>query len=320
MARNTNINEILFPVELKPVMVEGSNNPIRGFKAVVGNFDNQLSLFPKEHVFSIVSDDYVLISNQMALDMAKDIHERLFPGGTSESFEIFNIKTPLTFGSCHIDIIDSNYKLNILKRELYVPFVRIQNSYNKTMPLHFQVGFCRSICTNGVIFEENSITINLRHTKSDFNSFNFDVIDTKRLKKFETDFISRTSKAEKIEIPEKVFVPLAAKVLNLNFNVDDEKSEQFEKNLERLAEFISVMEIYTDKYIRNEQLGETAYAFFNVITDYASNYPHKQARTTHDLQNRCGRWLSEFCRRNSNDEIDWEEELVSYDKLRFFYQ
>lgn len=315
MARNTDIEQILFPVELRPVYVDGSKHPTKGYKAVVGTFNNSGYLFREEQVLSIVTDNYVLIPNKVALEMAIDIHSRLFPGGTSDSFEIFNIKTPSKMGSCHIDIIDKNYTLNILKQEVYVPFVRIQNSYNKTMPLRFLVGFCRSICSNGVIFDDNSISINLPHTKSHFNSFNIDNIDTKWLKKFEADFINKTNKADKITIPEKVFVPLAAKALNLQFTFDEKDTYKNALVKEKLEEFTHIMQEYTDRYVRKEKFGETAYAFFNVITDYASNYPHLQARSTHTMQNRCGNWLSEFCQRQYGRSIDWKEELRGYEQL-----
>lgn len=315
MARNTNIQSILFPVKLKPIYLKYDIYPVKGFNAVVGTFSNPDSTIANEQVISIVTTNYLLVSNEKALEIGQDIHNKLFPNATSSSFEIFNIKTPKTLGSCHIDIIDKNYKLNILKREVYVPFVRIQNSYNKTMPLRYQVGFCRSLCNNGVIFEENTISINLQHTYRQFNSFSFDAIDTKWLHKFEADFISKTNKADKIHIPEKVFLPLAAKALNLKFNLDDNNNDKLQSELESFDKFKFIMMDFADRYIRKEQLGETAYAFFNAITDYASNFPHRQARTSHDMQNRCGKWLSEFCQRQHGRHIDWKVELRGCEQL-----
>lgn len=91
MARNTNINEILFPVECSPIFLESQRNPIKGFKAVTGKFDNSSEL-----IFSIVSDNYQLISNKEAYEMRKEIHGRLFPNATSDSFEVFNVIAPKT--------------------------------------------------------------------------------------------------------------------------------------------------------------------------------------------------------------------------------
>lgn len=312
MARNTNINQLLFPVDLKPVYIQGNSRPIEGYKAVVGTFQIDGNLVGLDQVISIVTDNYMLISNKEAVEMAKDIHHRLFPGGSSDSFEVFNIKAPKTFGSCHIDIIDKNYTLNLMRKEVYVPFVRIQNSYNKTMPLSFMVGFCRKLCDNGVIFEENTISINLRHTKSHFRSFDLNKINTNLLKNFERDFITKTEKATSIAIPGKLFTPLAIKALNLQFKTEDKNEKVKKKELDRLEDFIHTMEYYTDRYVRKENFGETAYAFFNAITDYASNFPHLQARSTHTMQGRCGNWLTEFCDKYYKKAIDWEKELQEY--------
>src|SRR5262245_58023372 len=123
MARNTNIDDILFPVETRPVFLEKEPRAIPGFKAIVGNFGQGF-----DTTFSIVSDDYQLVLNSTALDMARQVHRKLFPNASSTSFEIFNIIFPSTKSSCSIDIIDKNYTVNIWKQEVYVPFVRIHNS------------------------------------------------------------------------------------------------------------------------------------------------------------------------------------------------
>ncbi len=163
MSRNTNIYEILFPVECKPVYLENNRYPIHAFQAVTGKFEDG-----SETIFSIVSDNYYLITNNEAYEMGKEIHRRLFPDATSDSFEVFNVIAPLTKSYCHIDIIDKNYTLNIWAKEVYVPFVRIQNSYNRTMPLKFQIGFCRKLCNNGAIFDKDLVTISMTHTKQSF--------------------------------------------------------------------------------------------------------------------------------------------------------
>jgi len=42
-------------------------------------------------------------------------------------------------------------------------------------------------------------------------------------------------------------------------------------------------------------MGETAYAFFNVITDYVSNNDKLQAGAINGLQANCGNWLIGKC-------------------------
>lgn len=304
MARNTNIDEILFPVECKPVYLENHSKPLYGYSALVGK-----SPTGGETVFSIVSDNYQLITNNEAIEMGKEIHGRLFPGAKSDSFEIFNVIASKTKGSCHIDIIDKNYTLNILAQEVYVPFVRIQNSYNKTMPLKFQLGFCRKLCNNGVIFEANLVSISLAHTKQLLRASKFMNINVDHLKQFENDFIQKTKISTETEIPRKYFLPLAAKVLNRNFDLAEKDKYKQAIIKEKLNEFATAIENYTDKYIRIEKMGENAYAFFNVITDFASNEKHLQARNTNDLQARCGDWLNLLPVEIKKPTFSWENEV-----------
>jgi hypothetical protein len=247
MSRNTNISELIFPVESRPVFLKDQQIPLLGYKAVVGKFASG-----GETIFSIVSDNYKLITNEMAYEMGKEIHGRLFPNATSDSFEVFNIIASKTKGSCHIDIIDKNYTLNVWAQEVYVPFVRIQNSYNKTMPLKFQIGFCRSLCNNGVVFEKDLVSISMAHTKQLYRTTDFMSVNVSHLKKFENDFIRKTKISTATEIPREYFLALAAKVLNRNFNLKEKDKYKLAIIKEKLKEFATAIELYTDKYIRIE--------------------------------------------------------------------
>ena len=310
MSRNTNISELLFPVKCKPVYLENQSKPIQGYKALTGEFENNM-----ETIFSIVSDNYQLISNQEAIELGKIIHGRLFPYASSASFEIFNIIAPKTKGSCHIDIIDKNYTMNIWAQEAYVPFIRIQNSYNRTYPLKFQIGFCRKLCDNGVIYEQNLVSISMIHTRQSIRNVDLNNIDVSHLKRFEADFINKTKKSVEIELPRKYFLPLAAKVLNRNFNLNEKDEKKRKLTEQKLNEFTFAIENYTDKYVRTELFGENAYSFFNVITDYASNEVHTQVRTKHEMQIKCGTWLNMIGGRVADPKFTWEDEVKDYKYL-----
>ena len=310
MSRNTNISEILFPVECKPVYLENQRNPIHGFKAITAAIPDK-----GEVTFSVVSNNYELISNADALEMGKTIHKKLFPDATSNSFEIFNIISPDTKSFCQIDIIDKNYALNIWEKEVYLPFIRIQNSYNRTRILKFDIGFCRKLCDNGVIFEQGTVSVNFRHTKTSFKGMDINKIDVSHLKNLEEDFIKKANKSTKIKITGKYFIPLAAKVLNRNFNLKEKNKQKRQLILEKLNEFILQIELYSDRYINTENMGETAYAFFNVITDYASNNDKLQANAINGLQSSCGNWLNLIESKVSEPKFSWEKEIVDYNYL-----
>lgn len=310
MARNTNISEILFPVECKPVYLENQRNPIHGFKAITG-------ITPErgEVTFSVVSNNYELISNADALEMGKTIHKKLFPDATSNSFEIFNIISPDTKSFCQIDIIDKNYALNIWEKEVYLPFIRIQNSYNRTRILKFDIGFCRKLCDNGVVFEQGTVSVNFRHTKTSFKGMDINNIDVSHLKRLEEDFIKKAKTSTKIELPRKYFIPLAAKVLNRNFNLDEKNEQKRQLILEKLNDFILQIELYSDRYIHTENMGETAYTFFNVITDYASNNDKLPANAINGLQANCGNWLNLIQTEIIKPTFSWENEVTKHKDL-----
>lgn len=311
MARNTNINEILFTVKCNPVFLENIKHPIPGYKAITGEVIKNFY-----RVFSIVSDNYLLITNQEALDMGKEIHAKLFPEAKSESFEVFNVIAPQTYSFCQIDIIDKNYSKNIGGKELYVPFVRIQNSYNRSRKLKFDLGFCRKLCNNGVIFEQEIISININHTKQSVKELDLSKIDVSMFKYYIEDFTRKTQLAAQIKLPRRYFLPLSAKILNRRFNLKDKNEKRRNQTVHKLLEFIYFINEYTDKYVKDPDLGETAYTLFNVVTDYASNFNKLQASMINGLQTNCGAWLNMIVNKSSQSDFSWDKEIKDFEYLQ----
>jgi hypothetical protein len=310
MARNTNINEQLFPVWQQPVYLENQSKPIPGFKAIAGN-PNAGS----QTVFSIVSDNYQLVSNKEALEMGKQIHAKLFPNAQENSFEVFNVIAPASKSFCHIDIIDKNYTLNIWKQEVYVPFVRIHNSYNRSRSLQFDIGFCRKLCDNGMIYEQQAVKLKFAHTKQSISLEGLDKINVEHLKKLERDFIAKTTKSTEIKLPKEYFVPLAAKTLNRNFNIQEKDPVKKRIVAEKIELFTNSIHEYSDRYIHKDQMGETAYAFYNVITHFASNNENLQASAKNGLQTKCGMWINQVGELVEKQGFKWEEEIKDFEYL-----
>jgi hypothetical protein len=307
MPRNTNISELLFPVREENVYLSNSNSPIPRFKAIVGNLGNGLNT-----TFSIVSEDYQLISNEQAIEYAKQIHLKLFPKANAQSFVIFNIMYPGTRSYCHIDIIDKNYELNIWKQEVYVPFIRIQNSYNRSRPLLFNIGFCRKLCDNGVIFENSTIELKFSHIRKEIRPGMFDHIDVSHLKKMESDFINKISKSQNVPIPRMYFIPVAAKVLNRRFNLDEKDPKRLNATMKRLSSFVYHINYLSEKYVVDNHQGETAYALFNTITDYVSNSDDFQKSAINGMQKMCGTFISGIGEKVKQEVFSWDEEIKDY--------
>lgn len=307
MARNTNIEEQLFSVWQQPIYLDKQVKPIAGFKAIAGNPNGNIL-----KVFSIVSDNYRLVSNEEALDMGKQIHRKLFPDASNNSFEVFNVIAPDSKSFCHIDIIDKNYKLNIWKQEMYVPFIRVHNSYNKSRSLQFDIGFCRKLCDNGVIFEQDVVKLKFAHTKQAIRLDGLDKIDISHLKELEQQFIAKTKRSTEIELPQKYFLPLAAKTLNRSFNLKEKDPIKKRIIESKLQEFSFLIDQYSDRYIKTEEMGETAYAFFNVITDYASNNKKLQTSAINGLQTKCGLWVNQIGELVSKPDFQWDVEVKDF--------
>lgn len=248
--------------------------------------------------------------------MGKEIHAKLFPEAKSESFEVFNVIAPQTYSFCQIDIIDKNYSKNIGGKELYVPFVRIQNSYNRSRKLKFDLGFCRKLCNNGVIFEQEIISININHTKQSVKELDLSKIDVSMFKYYIEDFTRKTQLAAQIKLPRRYFLPLSAKILNRRFNLKDKNEKRRNQTVHKLLEFIYFINEYTDKYVKDPDLGETAYTLFNVVTDYASNFNKLQASMINGLQTNCGAWLNMIVNKSSQSDFSWDKEIKDFEYLQ----
>ena len=126
------MDEVFFPVIEEPVYMEvskGKMKKVSGYKAIVKRDTGS--------VFSVVSDNYRLIDNREAYEMADFVVRELFEGKRLDDFSIFNVLMPKTQSSCRLDLILPNNFNTLfgLESESYTPFVRISNRYNRTLVL-----------------------------------------------------------------------------------------------------------------------------------------------------------------------------------------
>jgi len=148
--RNTNLKDVLFPVEMQSILREAAAEgrppsppvPVKDWCAVVD--------VERGYVFTVVTGNYRLVTNEEALACGKVASTRLFGSVDVErDMKVFNVITPSTRSSCYVDVIHREYRVNLWKKEVYLPYLRVTNSYNKTKALHFDLGFARELCDNG---------------------------------------------------------------------------------------------------------------------------------------------------------------------------
>lgn len=311
--RNTNLEPVLFPVSLQPLFLYNQNKPLSDFLAVVGRFENQ------NNVFSVVTRAYHLISNADAIELGKIAFKRLFNQSidVNSDFKIFSVIYPKTRSTATIDIIHKDYTLNLWKREVYIPYFRLINSYNKTRALTFDIGFCRRLCDNGVIFESNLVNVKLYHQRSSFNPDKlFKVLNAARFDTFIEEFKIHVNKTKEINIEKKYFIATIAKALQLKFEINSINKQIKSKALKELGLFISQVMPLASKYF--SEFGSNAYAVFNTITDYSSNVSEEEEnywqRSNRIVRNQrlAGVWLKNFHEDISMLNFDFNEYLKDY--------
>jgi hypothetical protein len=182
--------------------------------------------------------------------------------------------------------------------DVYRPYLRITNSYNSTHALKFRIGFVRWACRNGVVFDEEVVDVNLPHTKQVLDAEDLAETveleaDVQGLRALEKQFAEHIDRLHWIKIPRYYASPVAARALDLRFDVNAKKAKRRNNHREKAKAFDDAIQALVEKYYK--EMGPHAYAMFNVITDYATHAKRTNERLKVDTyQRRAGQWLHSF--------------------------
>ena len=303
MTRDTEVEKLLFKVRLQEVYhyvpeqdtlpgfldpPQSDLRPIHGFKAITKMEDGS--------VFSVVTDEYRLVTNEEALNLGKQCLRQLFNSIDESRMEVFNIVAPKSLSFCHIDMVNSGYAMNIWAKETWIPYLRVTNSYNRTRALRFDLGFCRKLCDNGVIYERQTIPYKFAHTRQDIAPEGIFSVDGKKLRGVEENFRNTLETLNAYPVPRDAFMPLACDALGLSFDIESTDTAIHLREARRLEKFKESSHPLVEKYVG--ELRENAYAVFNLVTDLASRPVFYPAPTlmVDTLQKRAGAWLGRFLR------------------------
>ncbi len=270
--------------------------PAPEYKAVVD--------LDRRKMFAAVSDEYRLVTNKEAYQWAEPVIGSVFMHSNLKDFACFNVRMSSSRSNCCIDLIrkpsvDGLSCFYPFKDDPWIAFIRIVNSYNKTACLKYQLGFCRYICLNGVIFESKSVNYVFTHTKS---SVGKDGISLKlasaaseqigEIQTLEERFVKQLQKLREHVIPQSVVLALACKVFNLHLT-RAKVLKMTDAEIQMARSFAAKIKRDTKEYYSS--FGANAYAAMNVLTDFAS-YPEGMngIRTAPFLQARAGAWMEDF--------------------------
>jgi len=279
MERNTNLDYLMFDVELRPVGMisetqENSSesaadsdgreiSEIEKYKAVVRKDTGE--------VFAVVSSRYELLPNSRALDLGKAAFQLLFPEAKATDFIPYDSHMTKTGSACHIDLIHKEYNTEVWEQETWLPFLRVSNSYNRSRALTFDFGFVRELCSNGMIFQKESIKAKFYHTKGELNIDLKQDAQFQKLKALEAEFSTHMKRLREIQLTKDWIRALSLHLLGLEFDLQHENPKRREVEHERLSAVRKELDSLATKYVN--ELGESAYTALNVATDLATHSP-----------------------------------------------
>lgn len=305
------IADLLFGVAQVPVeAVIGTNGHTRrltipGKKALINQHTGQ--------VLGVVSRDYRVVTNQEAVDLAREACRIAFPGISPLEWEAKRASAPRTLSFAHIDLMHSTHVLNYYDTEVgkddpFTPFLRVTNSFNGARALRFDIGFMRKHCSNGVIFEEEVATIRASHSKEALDHLKIE-IQSRSLPKMWEEFSQFLTRIRRIKMDTAQSSLAVNTVLRLPDPKPDDKPSRHESLTALATEFSSRLAGY------RQELGPNAYAVFNTLTDIAARPPESPyfQKNRDTLEKRSGRWLKELSRQSQATGFDLDEWIPAWE-------
>ena len=304
-----NVEQLFFPVEEHGLLYFDKSTRkaynIPGYKALVDAESGR--------TLSVVSSHYKTVTNKDAYNIVRPIASELFGGHGVGDFECFNVYMPKSRASCRIDLTRPQTCSFVLPNDdKYMAFIRIANSYNRTSRLSLTIGFCRWICQNGCIFGEKSYTLSVDHADNRLGDPGFlrKVADEATaaigdLATVQKTFMDALVMLTHVRVDRRQMRNLFCRVNEIYLD-EGGVAALTGKRRERLIEINSRLDSLVDSYV--EEFGETAYAAYNVLTDFAS-YPNANKQHpiySPSLQRRVGAWLVDFTDyiKSANGDID----------------
>ena len=311
MKREISVQDLLFDVDQVPVeAVIASDQSIRriaipGKKALVNKQTG--------HVLGVVSRDYRVVTNQEAVNMARDVCGHAFPGLSTVEWEAKRAAAPRTLSYAFIDLVHRTHVLNYYdigagKNDPFTPFLRVTNSFNGARALRFDIGFMRKHCSNGVIFEEEVATIKASHSTEALAKLKIE-ITSRSLPQMWSDFSKFLTSVRSIGMDTDQSTLALNAVLRLAPAKADDKPVR-KDGLKVLSEdFSSRLEIY------QKELGPNAYAVFNTLTDIAARPPESAyfQKDRDTIEKRSGRWLKKLACAIQTTDFDLNRWIPAWD-------
>jgi hypothetical protein len=295
-----------FPVEMRPLFMQNLGGAV-GYQKLKRHF--AVVDVQREHSFSVVTEDYELVTNEAAYKKAAEVMGKVFHTTKMSDMECLNVTMPKTRSFCHIDLIHKSSDFSPWAQDRWTAFLRISNSYNRTRLLRFELGFCRWICLNGMIFGSKSIEFSYAHTRGAQDQVARFVENIGDIRRLEAKLTEKLHQLKRYHVPEREMLPLLCRAFDIKATKDvlDKK-----KRVDDLVALRDQAERLTKAYF--SEMGAHGYAALNVLTDCASRPTGVIApeASMHGLQQKAGNWMDDFISAIQHPEFSFDSYLADY--------
>ena len=280
------LDQPFFPVSRVRVRASDTGHTFRRHWAVVSE--------DRKEIFSIVTEDYRLVSNARACEFGRQAFALVFGQDAAARLRLFNVTMPATRSWAHIDLTADSLEFAPIDKDRWLPFLRVTNSYNRSRALGFTVGVCRWICTNGMIFGERSLKLEFAHaTDVDLERRLVEAFAHRRF-----DVAGCRDKLEKLtrlSVPQERFPAGMLEILEVKPPAELPRNAARRDGWLRLGRCLRGL---GEKY--RKDLGGNAYALVNAASEYAGDTKASlmSPARVDALQFRCGRWVDRVLERD----------------------
>lgn len=298
--------EAFFPVEMRPLFMPTADD-LDKYQKLMRHF--AVVDVERQNPFAVVTDDYELVTNKAAYDMAAEVMKKVFHTTHVGDMECLNITMPKTRSFCHIDLIHKDANFLVDEKDEWTAFLRITNSYNRTRRLRFELGFCRWICLNGMIFGSKSIEFSNAHTRSGTFKIERYMDQIGDIRKLEAALVEKLHRLKRYYVPQEEMLPILCSAFDIKVTRDVLEKKRRVDYLVTLREQARTL---TNSYF--SKMGPHGYAALNVLTDYASrpNGLIAPEANIHVLQQKAGSWMDDFISAIQSSDFSFDSYLADY--------
>ena len=266
----------------------------------------------------VTYDNYELIRNADAVDIAKKhIIPAVFKGEGSKDYLCNGLLISNSRGQSYIDMCASDYKPSIEFGDAWLPFMRITNSYNRSLKLNYRIGFCHRNTSNRIIFSDRTIDLDTIHKGVGEKIKSQVQMNFSDIAEFEKKFYEGLIKLNKYFFPKKLMLQMVCRVFG--YDVKWVLGHRTKGTIARNQEIVrNVLKSAHEFFGRN---GDSAYAAFCVLTAFATHPPFdlKSMMVNQLDRNQClvGTWAVEFVEKmsqlafNIGDYLDEESQKAA---------